>query len=170
MGQAELALNRPRTPQAYQATLTRIQREAERMQRLIGRMLTLARVESGRQHLTVAPTDVVQLVHTLVDTVQLQAEAKGLMLTANTPVSLTIPTDADSLTQILLNLLENAISYTDQGRIDLTLTTTADQLCLTISDTGRGIPPDHLPNIFQPFYRADPSRSQSQGGSAWDWP
>ena len=164
LGQAELALNRPRTPQAYQATLTRIQHEAERMQRLIGRMLTLARVESGRQHLTVAPTDVARLVHTLVDTVQPQAEAKGLTLTANTPVSLTIPTDADSLTQILLNLLENAISYTDEGRIDLTLTTTADQLCLTISDTGRGIPPDHLPYIFQPFYRADPSRSHSQGG------
>jgi heavy metal sensor kinase len=164
LGQAELALNRPRTPQAYQATLTRIQHEAERMQRLIGRMLTLARVESGRQQLTVAPTDVARLVHTLVDTVQPQAEAKGLMLTANTPASLTILTDADSLTQILLNLLENAISYTDEGRIDLTLTTNADQLCLTISDTGRGIPPDHLPYIFQPFYRADPSRSQSQGG------
>jgi heavy metal sensor kinase len=163
LGQAELALSRPRDPKAYQATLTRIRQEAERMQRLIGRMLTLARVETGRQPLTVAPTDVARLIHTLLDTVQPQAEAKGLTLKASIPDTLTIPSDADSLTQILLNLLENAITYTDQGVIELTLTTTDDHVCLTVSDTGQGIPPDHMPHIFQPFYRVDPSRSQSRG-------
>jgi heavy metal sensor kinase len=163
LGQAELALSHPRDPNAYQATLSRIQQEAERMQRLIGRMLTLARVETGRQPLTVAPTDVARLVHTLVDTVQPQAEAKELTLKVNLPETLIIATDADSLTQILLNLLENAITYTDEGEIELALTTTADQLCLTVSDTGPGIPPDHLPYIFQPFYRVDPSRSQGRG-------
>jgi heavy metal sensor kinase len=163
LGHAELALRRPRSPEAYQHTLTLIQSEAERMQRLIGRMLTLARLEAGRQALSFAPTDVASLVRTLVDTFQPIAAAKGLTLNFSGPAALTIPTDADSLTQILLNLLENAITYTDQGSVDLTLTAASDHVCLKISDTGQGIPPEHLPYIFQPFYRADASRSQNDG-------
>jgi len=163
LGQAEFALNRTRTPEDYQAILTRIRQEAERMQRLIGRMLTLARVETGRHPLHLAPTDIPDLLHTLVDTLQPQAAAKGLTLNVTAPAVLTIATDADSLTQILLNLLENAIHYTDQGQIDLVATPAADSLQIRVSDTGRGIPPEHLPNLFQPFYRVDPSRSQSRG-------
>lgn len=163
LGQAEFALSRARSPEAYQAILTRVQQEAERMQRLIGRMLTLARVETGRHPLHVAPTDIPGLLHTLVDTLQPQAAAKGLALNVTAPAALTITTDADSLTQILLNLLENAIHYTDQGHIDLTATPAADSLQICVSDTGRGISPEHLPYLFQPFYRVDSSRQQSQG-------
>lgn len=163
LGQAEYALSRARTPEAYQAILTRIQQESERMQRLIGRLLTLARVETGRHALHMAPTDISDLMHTLVDTLQPQAIAKGLTLKATSPAALTIITDADSLTQILLNLLENAIHYTDQGHIELTVTPAADSLKICVSDTGQGIPPEHLPHLFQPFYRVDSSRSQSGG-------
>ncbi len=163
LGHAELALNRPRSLEAYQHTLALIRSEAERMQRLIGRMLTLARLEAGRQTLSFAPTDVSYLVHTLVDTFHATATAKGLSLNFSGPAALTIQTDADSLTQILLNLLENAMAYTEQGSIDIALTATSDHICFKISDTGRGIPPEHLPYIFQPFYRADASRSQNDG-------
>ena len=163
LGQAEFALSRARTPTDYQAILTRIRQEAERMQRLIGRMLTLARVETGRHPLHIAPTDIPRLLNTLVDTLQPQAAAKGLTLNVTTPAALTIATDADSLTQILLNLLENAIHYTDQGHVDLVATPSADSLQIRVSDTGQGIPPEHLPHLFQPFYRVDPSRSQSRG-------
>jgi len=163
LGQAEFALSRARTPENYQAILTRIQQEAERMQRLIGRMLTLARVETGRHPLHIAPTDIPGLLNTLVDTLQPQAAAKGLALNVTAPTTLIVATDADSLTQILLNLLENAIHYTDQGQIDLVATPAADSLQIRVSDTGQGIPPGHLPHLFQPFYRVDPSRSQSRG-------
>lgn len=163
LGQAELALSRPRAPEDYQATLTRIRHEAEQMQRLIGRMLALARIEAGRQPLNFAPTELVRLIQTLVETVKPQAIAKGLALNFSAPTTLTITTDADCLTQILLNLLENAITYTDQGSIDLALTTGSDGILLTVSDSGRGITPEHLPHIFQPFYRVDQSRSQGRG-------
>ncbi len=163
LGQAEVALNRARSPEAYQAILTRIQQEAERMQRLIGHMLTLARVETGRHPLHVAPTDIPGLLNTLVDTLQPQAAAKGLILKVTAPAALTIATDADSLTQILLNLLENAIHYTNQGHIDLVVTPAADSLQICVSDTGQGIAPEHLPYLFQPFYRVDSSRQPSQG-------
>ena len=163
LGQAELALSRPRSPEAYQQSLVRIQNEAERMQRLIGRMLSLARLESGRQPLTFAPTDIAYLIHTLTDTLQPRAASKGLAFKINTPPTLICSTDTDSLTQILLNLLDNAITYTDQGGIELSLTAGPDRFCLTISDTGQGIPPEHLPYIFEPFYRVDSARSRDQG-------
>jgi heavy metal sensor kinase len=163
LGQAEFALSRARTPEVYQGILTRIQQEAERMQRLIGRLLTLARVETGRYPLHNSPTDIPGLINTLVDTLQPQAAAKGLTLNVTAPAALTIATDADSLTQILLNLLENAIHYTDQGHVDLVATPSADSLQIRVSDTGQGIPPEHLSYLFQPFYRVDPSRSQSRG-------
>jgi len=164
LGQAEFGLSRPRTAQAYQAILSRIQSEAERMQRLIGRMLTLARVESGRQPLTMSPTDIVPLVETVVDTFQPRAAAKELSLTLDAPPTLTVVTDADSLTQILINLLENAITYTDQGGVKLSVEAVAEAVQLTISDTGAGIPSEDLPYIFEPFYRGDKSRSRSGGG------
>ncbi|MCG3206531.1 MAG: Adaptive-response sensory-kinase SasA [Anaerolineae bacterium] len=163
LGQAEYALNRARSPEAYQSILSRIQHEAERMQRLIGRMLALARVETGRHPLSIAPTDIGDLIRTLVNPLQPQAAAKGLALNVDAPTGLVIATDADSLTQILLNLLENAIHYTEQGHVTITAAESAGQLCLTVSDTGPGIPAEHLPDLFQPFYRVDPSRSHSHG-------
>ena len=87
LGQAELALSRPRTPEAYQETLVRVQSEAERMQRLIGRLLTLARAESGQQILDFAPTDVSALLHTLTGTLASESEAKGVGLHLHTPPS-----------------------------------------------------------------------------------
>lgn len=163
LGQAEIALSRARSPEAYQHSLVRIQSEAERMQRLIGRMLSLARLEAGGQPLTLAPTDIAGLIHTLADAFQPRAATKGLTFKVDVPSTLTLLTDADSLTQILLNLLENALTYTDQGSVELSLTAHPDSVCFKICDSGHGIPSEHLPYIFHPFYRVDPARSQDQG-------
>ncbi len=164
LGQAELALNRPRAAESYQEALLRIESEAERMQRLIGRMLSLARAESGQQMLTFAATDVAALLHTLTEALAPQLESKQVSLQLHAPPSATIVTDADTLTQILLNLLENAIAYTDQGTIDITLTPQTGGIHIEVSDSGRGIDPEQLPLIFQPFHRADPSRQRGNGG------
>lgn len=165
LGHAELSLSRPRSTQEYRHSLERIQTEAARMQRLIGRMLTLARAESGRQPPEFSATNLTQLVETLVDTLHPQAAEKGLTLNVSIPPHLTLITDADSLTQILLNLLENAIAYTAKGGVSLAVTSTPTHVQITVSDTGPGISADHLPHIFQPFYRVDPARSRSQGGA-----
>ena len=164
LGQAELALSRPRSPEEYQRSLQSIQSESDRMQRLISRMLALARVESGRQPLDLSSVNLTRLIETLVDTLRPQAVEKGVALIAEVPPHLTLTTDANSLTQILLNLLENAIAHTDNGSVTLTITP-SDLLRITVSDTGQGIPPEHLPHIFQPFYRVDPARSRNRGGA-----
>lgn len=164
LGHAELALSRPRSPEAYRHSLSLIRSEAERMQRLIGRMLTLARLEAGRHALAYAPADIVYLTRTVLDTFQPMAAAKGLALKVDMPDELTIMTDADSLTQVLLNLIENAITYTDQGEVGLRVLSMSDQVCFEVSDTGRGIPAQHLPYIFEPFYRVDASYSSQHAG------
>ncbi len=164
LGQAELALSRPRTPQAYQEALSRIRSEAERMQRLIGRMLALARAESGRQVLSFAPTDVAALAAALTDSLAPIAQDKNIALVLHAPASLTLETDADSLTQVLLNVLENAIAHTQRGGVDVTLTAQANGVRIQVADSGPGIEAEHLAMIFEPFFRADPARRRQSGG------
>ena len=164
LGQAELALSRPRAPEIYQDSLERIEDEAERMQRLVNRMLTLARAESGQQILEFATTDVAALLHSLADTVSTQLEGRDVTLAVHTPPSLEIVTDADSLTQILLNLLNNAIAYTEHGEIAMALSPQDEGVCIQVADSGPGIDPESLAHIFEPFFRADPSRQRQSGG------
>jgi len=162
LGHAELTLTKPRPPEAYRRTLTLICSEAERMQRLIGRMLTLARLETNRYPLQLAPTDVVQLAQTLLQTLDPRAVAKNLSLTLTAPERAILPTDADALTQILLNLLENAISYTESGGVSVQVEPSESAITVRISDTGTGIADEHLAHIFEAFYRTDESRHKDE--------
>ncbi len=164
LGQAELALSRPRAPELYQDSLERIQDEAERMQRLVNRMLTLARAESGQQILEFANTDVAALLHSLADTVGTQLDGREVTLSVHTPPVLEIVTDADSLTQILLNLLNNAVAYTERGAIRVEASSHGDGVRIQVVDSGPGIAPETLVHIFDPFFRGDPSRQRRSGG------
>ncbi len=163
LGQAELALSRPRTPDVYQETLLRIQSEAERMQRLIGRLLMLARAESGQQLLSFASTDLTALLQALTESLAETIDAGMVRLTLRASPGVVVITDADSLTQVLLNLLENAVAYTKQGAVDVNLTMHTDHVVIQISDDGPGIAPEDLDAIFEPFYRADASRRRENG-------
>ena len=163
LGQAELALSRPRTAEAYQETMERIRGEAQRMQRLIGRLLALARAESGQQILNYAPTDVTALLQSLTESMALTLESDAVRLDLHAPAAVLVVTDADSLTQILLNLLENAVAHTKQGVVAVRLARQADHVHIQISDDGPGVSPEDLGSIFEPFYRADPSRRSDQG-------
>ncbi len=164
LGQAELALNRPRSPEVYQESLRRIEDEAQRMQRLVSRMLTLARAESGRQILEFVPTDAVALLRTLTETLATRQEGSAVTFALDTPPAAIIITDADCLTQILLNLLDNAVAYAERGAIEVALAEAENGLRIQVSDSGPGIDPASLPHIFDPFFRADPSRQRQSGG------
>jgi two-component system OmpR family sensor kinase len=163
LGQSELALRRARSPEAYQDTLVRIRDEAQRMQRLIGRMLALARAEGGQQVLTFAATDVAALLRSLEDTLVPSDAVSNVRLRMDVPSEAVIVTDADILTQILLNLLENAIAYTEHGTVNVTLAMHTDTMQIQIRDNGPGIDPAHFTQIFQPFFRSDPARQRREG-------
>ncbi|MGA6180467.1 ATP-binding protein [Stenotrophomonas sp. NPDC077421] len=138
---------------------------------LLGHALDYSRMRSGRFQPSLGNHDAHALARQCVMSVRPLAEKKGLILTLNvTPDPLpTLKLDADSLRQLLNNLLGNALKFTHQGRIVVSLAlqspTTGMQLRLSVSDTGIGIAPDRLPRVFEAFTQAHDSDALTSGGS-----
>lgn len=138
---------------------------------LLGHALDYSRMRSGRFQPSLGNHDAQALARQCVMSVRPLAEKKGLILTLNvTPDPLpTLKLDADSLRQLLNNLLGNALKFTHQGRIVVSLAlqspTTGMQLRLSVSDTGIGIAPDRLPRVFEAFTQAHDSDALTSGGS-----
>ncbi len=144
-----------------------IHREVSRLKRLVNDLSEVSRVESGAVHLKLEHFDWVPLVHEILERYQ------PIFLEGNTPIKVQISTasviveaDRDRVTQILINLLSNALKHAPESRIEVTLKMLIPQEAhLEIRDFGAGIAPEHLPHLFERFYRADPSRSSATGGS-----
>ena len=172
-----------------QAALADAQTEANRMGRLVGDLLTLARSDSARQSqqsqdVTIANgykkngeekqlvdldsllLEVFRQYHPALENgnIELRQQGPGLLLQHITPAR--VHGDADQLKQVLVALLDNALKYTPyEGSISLSLTTDEHYAIVKVIDTGIGISPDDLPHIFERFYRADRARSRNRGGS-----
>jgi signal transduction histidine kinase len=143
------------------------------LSRLVSDLHELAQAEAGQLQLRLQPTDVVGLVHKAAAAFGPVAEARGVTLTYQTPPDLpSVQADSARLTEVLHNLLTNALHFTPAGG---TISLSAGQngklngqpasLWLAVQDTGEGILPEHLPRVFDRFYRADPARSRATGGS-----
>jgi len=143
------------------------------LSRLVNDLHELAQAEAGQLQLRLQPTDVGGLVHKAAATFGPVAEARGVALTCQAPPDLpSVLADSARLTQVLHNLLTNALHFTPAGG---TISLSAGQngklnghpssLWLAVQDTGEGILPEHLPHVFDRFYRADPARSRATGGS-----
>ncbi len=144
--------------------------EVKRMHRLAEDLLVLTRLDEGQARLR---EDVVD-VHEIIDKVYNQARQLSHGQTISREVALNIPSlrvDADRIQQVLLNIVDNALKFTSaNGRVDLCAFYKKEEefVIIEIRDTGKGIPPEDLPHVFDRFYRADPSRSRiskSVGGS-----
>ncbi|MCS7167412.1 MAG: ATP-binding protein [Gemmatales bacterium] len=138
----------------------------QRLHRLVQDVLQLARIEAGQQTWHKDAVSVAEVVQDVVERHQARAEQKGLALqVASDHAELRTWVDAEALTRILENLLDNAIKYTHQGSITLRWWPEGRQVVLEIADTGEGIAAEHLPRIFERFYRVDQARSRELGGS-----
>lgn len=154
----------PAEPDTYQ----QIYHEADRLQRLVNDLQELSRVEAGAFELKRRPLAVAELVQQTAARLRPQFEEKGVSLTLDIPSDLSIvQADKDRLDQVLLNLVGNALQYTPAGgTVTVTAKTqTSAGLLISIHDTGVGISPEHLPHLFNRFYRVDKSRSRAGGGS-----
>ncbi|MFL5338526.1 MAG: ATP-binding protein [Gemmataceae bacterium] len=149
--------------------LEQINEQAERLHNLILDLLSLARIESGNQVLNIERVVVGELVDDCLDRHRPRAAARNQQLEAIPPAepsSAEIRTDAESLSHILDNLIDNAVKYANNGsHIRVHWYGCGDQLCLEISDDGPGIPAEDLPRIFERFYRVDKARSRELGGT-----
>ncbi len=139
-----------------------IHREAERMSRLVGDLLALARADAGHV-LRREPVELAQLTRQAANQASRLADDRQVMMEELDPV--VVSGDPDALRQLLLILLDNAVKYTPAGgRITVRLREQAGQVRLTVSDTGIGIEPEHVPHIFERFYRADSARTAGGTG------
>ncbi len=143
-----------------------LQDETLLLTRLVDDLQDLAQAEAGQVALECLPVDVVQTLEQAAAIVAPQAQARGVSINVEAPNALPPAlADAGRVGQVLRNLLQNAITYTPDGG-QVTLRARASE-CITVevADTGAGIPPEHLPSVFERFYRVDPSRSRATGGS-----
>ena len=152
-------------------TFQQIHAEAERLSRLVDDLQELSRVEARAYELDLADVHLPDLIAMTIKRLTPNARAKRITLTfrqANPPTHLQpIRADADRLGQVLINLVSNAIQYTPEGgAVTLSAETVENNIQVTVSDSGIGIPPEHLKSIFTRFYRVDKSRSRASGGGS----
>jgi heavy metal sensor kinase len=166
-GDLSVALARRRDAEYYHRVLVEVDEEVDQMRRLMERLLALARADAEGLSLQRQATDLSVLLADLVEQARPLGEAKGLDLVARIDPGLVATVDPDAVTQVVLNLLDNAFKYTPSGEVRLIASRTAsgDKVRIAVSDGGPGIPAEHLPYIFDRFYRVDPARSRELGGA-----
>jgi len=162
----EGALTEPVAPDFIKVSLD----ETNRMMRMVTDLLHLSRIDNESSHLDVELinfTAFITFILNRFDKMRSQDDEKKYELVRDYPInSVWIEIDTDKMTQVIDNILNNAIKYSpDGGKITVSMNTTDDQMILSISDQGLGIPKEDLPKIFDRFYRVDKARSRAQGGT-----
>ena len=162
----EGTLTEPVAPDVIKVSLD----ETNRMMRMVTDLLDLSRIDNESSHLDVELinfTAFITFILNRFDKMRSQDEEKKYELVRDYPInSVWIEIDTDKMTQVIDNILNNAIKYSpDGGKITVSMKTTDDQMILSISDQGLGIPKQDLPKIFDRFYRVDRARSRAQGGT-----
>ena len=159
-------------PEARYETAQLIGREVQRLRRLVSDMQNMTALETGHMQLDLAPLNMRALVDEVVEVIGPECEQAGITLRNEiAPAIPLVLADSDRITQVLLNLLDNARRYTSSGgSISVGANLEADArgakwLTISVQDTGSGIDPADLPSIFDRFFRIDRSRSGSHGGS-----
>jgi histidine kinase len=153
---------------ATQETYQQIHTETDRLNRLVDDLQELSRVESQAYQLDLRPVEVSALVRTVTKRLAPQAESKRVALDLDLAPDLPrVLADEDRTVQVLTNLTGNALQYTaENGRIRIAAQRVNHEVHISVRDTGIGISPEHLPHIFDRFYRADKSRSRRAGGGS----
>ena len=166
-GSAEVALTRRSSTEELRTVLENAVDQYDRLTRIAEDLLLLARVDTQRNNFRfdrITTEDVVRSAHDLYSAV---AESRNITLTCSAPGRSEIEGDFDRLLQLLGNLIDNAVKNTPAGgRVDLLVEQIGGEVFIRVKDTGMGIPPHHLPHVFDRFYRADDSRDRSTAPGA----
>ncbi len=146
--------------------LSRIHEHAVRLSRITDDLLRLARMESGRHEPEMRPVRTRELAQSVLDSARVKSGNRTLTYREDPEVE-TLHTDPDLLTEVLHNLVDNAVQYSDdEGRIEVEAgLAEKDLICLSVQDDGVGIPAKHRERIFERFYRVDQARSREVGGT-----
>ena len=168
LGYTELILDHiyGEAPSKMRQVLERVQANGRHLLGLINDVLDLAKIEAGQLSLSHEDYSLKDVVHGVLDAVEPLAAAKGLALRANLPAEL--PTgqgDERRIAQVLLNLIGNAIKFTDAGEVSITVFSERESLQVRVCDSGPGISPADQIRIFDEFQQADSSTTRTKGGT-----
>jgi two-component system phosphate regulon sensor histidine kinase PhoR len=167
-GYIEVLLDEPETPREELARILSImERHSKRLQRLVDDLLTLAQLESSQATLELSVVRVDELFNNLIRDWKEKLAAKNLKVIVDlTPEASTFRADGTRLEEVLYNLLDNAVKFSrENGQIHLQAARRGSETVLSVADNGFGISKEHLPRIFERFYRADKARSRELGGT-----
>jgi len=143
--------------------LPKVISEVDRLNMITDDLLTLSAAES--KPVEKKMMDLALVVRECIEDLRAKAESKGLELRVETPSHLMAPINPHQITQVVSNLIDNAIKYSNQGEIQVTLFLEEQTAVLSVKDNGIGIAEEHHPRIFERFYRVDKGRSRSTGGT-----
>ena len=153
-GQLEVALFTAKTNEQYRDAIVNALQDIDRLSQMVRALLLLSQAESGQLALQKARIDLSAVVHDLVEQFQIPAEAAGVHLSAQVPPRCLATVDRVQIERMITNLLSNAVKFTPEGgAVRITLGSDEESAELLVADTGRGIPKQHLPHIFDRFYR-----------------
>ena len=153
---------------AQQEQLLRIRSSATHLLGLIDEVLSFSRLEAGREQISIQDVQVSAVLEEALSLVKPMAAAKRLPIEIATDGSddaLSLQTDVLKLRQILVNLLNNAVKFTDSGKVTLSASADGADVAFRVSDTGIGIPSAHLERVFEPFWQVEQAASRRVGGT-----
>jgi heavy metal sensor kinase len=164
--ESTLALRKERTQEDYQKSLELIYQETSYMTATLDKLLMLARADAGKEQVSFETVNLKDTLSDVASDVEILCREKDLNFQLGQLDNLIITGDPTKLKQLFLNLLDNALRYTPAGgTVSLSLTKEGRSAVVAVSDTGIGIPEEHIPQIFERFYRVDKARSRSEKGS-----
>jgi heavy metal sensor kinase len=161
----EVALQRPRESEEYRKTLAALGEQCEHLTSLVNGLLLLARADAGELVIKREPVDLASVAGEVVEMFDPLADEGGVHLAAEAASPVTIAGDPSRIRQLVTNLVDNAIRFTEPGgSVTLNVEGIAHQATLRVTDTGIGIPAEHLPHIFERFHQVDPARASGGWG------
>jgi len=163
--ESTLSLRKERKEIDYRRSLELISREVTHMSALVDELLFLARSDSGKEQLNLEAVNLKELLTELASGTEVLCQEKGFQFKLGLLENLVVKGDKVKLKQLFFNLLDNAIRYTRSGGIvSVSLVRKGENAVVAIRDSGIGIPKEHIPHIFERFYRVDKARSRAEGG------
>jgi signal transduction histidine kinase len=166
LGRAQMLRAHARAPERVEETAEAITRNAQALQHVVEDLLDVSRMTLGGMHLERQPVDLAELVDAAAESLLAGASAKRIKVTIDAPRNLPrVFGDPARLQQVVWNLLTNAVKFTPPGgHGSAVLRRDGPHLVLSVTDSGRGIPADFLPHVFDMFRQAEPSANRTEGG------
>lgn len=158
----------PPEPAMVRNILGIITRQAERLNAIVEDLLSLARIEQGKREesIEMEPSPLSPVIAAAVETCQANADEKGISIRVHCETGLMARMNRTMIEQAVINLIDNAVKYSPEGsKVDVDARQDSAEVAITVRDEGRGIEPEHLPRLFERFYRTDRARSRQMGGT-----